>query len=178
LKKAKDKFDLEFLNRHVLSRGRTSLSLYRLISHILSGSQIKKLSTKSELNGLSEIAFEHEESEIIHLLIEAAISARITEERFLTEFADLKPINVVGVGKLWQPESTLTSVKLNLREACNKIVHAQKISFNSSGKIQNGNRISSKIYLFGQQKKEAWRAYVDIPQFVVEAYSLTQLTWF
>jgi hypothetical protein len=175
-----DKFDLEFLNRHELSSGRISLSLYRLISHVLSSNQIRKLSTKKELNELSGITLDHEESEIVHLLIETAIHARITEERFLSDFAEFKPsvpVDPVEVGKLWQPESKSKPAKLNLRDACNKIVHARKITFNPSGKKQGDDRVSTKIYLFGQQQKQLWRACVDIPKFVTEAYTLAKLTW-
>ena len=125
------------------------------------------------------LAREQEETEVIHLLIETAIQMRITQERFINEVPDkLRKIAESEVGALWQPTSSPESCPLLLREACNKIIHAEKIMPQSSGDTPDGRRtFTSTIHLSGDHNAVPWRATLEVPRFVAEAFGIAKMTW-
>ncbi|MCW1411070.1 hypothetical protein OLZ32_22115 [Rhizobium sp. 1AS11] len=102
--------------------------------------------------------------EIIHLLIGTAIANRIQLEH--TGAADeARKIADAACGEL-QPDvlEDKGSQKLSFREACNKIVHAIHIVPDCGNPAENP--LTSEVKLRGHKGKQAWVAYLNIPQYV------------
>ncbi|NEI96395.1 hypothetical protein [Rhizobium ruizarguesonis] len=98
--------------------------------------------------------------EITHLLIGTAIANRIQlEHTGAAEIAD------AACGEL-QPDvlEDKGSQKLSFREACNKIVHAIHIVPDCGNPVENP--LTSEVKLRGDNGKQAWVAYLNIPQYV------------
>ncbi|ARQ13148.1 hypothetical protein NXC12_PD00036 (plasmid) [Rhizobium etli] len=98
--------------------------------------------------------------EITHLLIGTAIANRIQLEHMgAAEIAD------AACGEL-QPDvlEDKGSQKLGFREACNKIVHAIHIVPDRGNPAENP--LTSEVKLRGHKGKQAWVAYLNIPQYV------------
>ncbi|RYH00037.1 MAG: hypothetical protein EON58_01715 [Alphaproteobacteria bacterium] len=106
--------------------------------------------------------------EITHLLIGTAIANRIQlEHTEAIRSASNPALNVTSMscGEL-TPDviSDKGSMPLTFREACNKIVHAIHIVPDCSNPAENP--LTSEVKLRGHKGKEAWVAYLNIPQYV------------
>jgi len=63
---------------------------------------------------------------------------------------------------------------LNLRECCNKIIHALFVSFPvATANDRKLSHITSQVILRGELKGKAWEANVDIMQFIRAAYRVS-----
>lgn len=62
--------------------------------------------------------------------------------------------------------------KLNLRDTCNKIIHAKNIEFEVSDSDKWSGYLKSEIYLYGVHGKENWKATIDIYKFINSCYLL------
>lgn len=107
--------------------------------------------------------------EITHLLIGTAIANRIQLEHMdapRSEPSDeAARVSDVGCGDLWPDVvGDKGSQKLSFREACNKIVHAIHIVPDCGNPAENP--LTSDVKLRGHKGKEAWVAYLNIPQYV------------
>jgi len=60
---------------------------------------------------------------------------------------------------------------LGLREACNKVIHADTVDFRPSTDSPD-SPLESVLHLFGTKGKQEWRAELDVLAFVVAAYHL------
>lgn len=107
--------------------------------------------------------------EIIHLLIGTAIANRIQLEHMDAvrsgSSAEARKIADVVCGNL-EPDvlGDKGSQKLSFREACNKIVHAIHIVPDCGNPAENP--LTSGVKLRGHKGREAWVAYLNIPQYV------------
>ena len=74
-------------------------------------------------------------------------------------------------GQLEKDVGTTDVEILDLREACNKIIHAKKVRGDFE---ENGGQtyLNPLIYLYGEQKGKSWRATLDIVAFSKEYVSL------
>jgi hypothetical protein len=107
--------------------------------------------------------------EITHLLIGTAIANRIQLEHMHA----VRSGSSDEAGKIADAEcgdlySNILgdngSQKLSFREACNKIVHAIHIVPDCGNPAENP--LTSEVKLRGHKGKEAWAAYLNIPQYV------------
>lgn len=102
--------------------------------------------------------------EITHLLIGTAIANRIQLEH-MDAVDEARKVADVACGEL-QPDvlEGKASRKLNFREACNKIVHAIHIVPDCGNPEENP--LTSEVKLRGHKGKQAWMAYLNIPQYI------------
>lgn len=102
------------------------LDLYRLLCSFLASKQLSELSDGSDWCPYQPLRDEFEISEIIRILVSSAVAIRgaaqgnFDEHRAAPEFLEQSV-----VGTLVRNLVTPTEESLNLREACNKIIHAR-----------------------------------------------------
>lgn len=61
---------------------------------------------------------------------------------------------------------------LDLRETCNKIIHAKNIEFETSSTDKWSGYLKSKIYLYGTYKGEEWKATINVYKFINSCFIL------
>ncbi|MEX3917943.1 hypothetical protein AB4Y43_17125 [Paraburkholderia sp. BR10872] len=103
-----------------------------------------------------------EEDEISRILLSLAITARVVDD------AHARVLELVAgtcgrlIPDVRNPER---SVNLELREACNKVIHAQRRNFDIEHNDNGRQYLTPTIYLYGQQGATEWKAVLDIVEF-------------
>jgi hypothetical protein len=141
------------------------LASFRLLSIFLSDKQYQELKAKNKLKIPDELFFPLKHDQVTHLLIEIAILYRILDNQFPKEGSYEQARKERLVGSLYEPIGSKKQ-DLTIREACNKIIHAENINFDIK-KLSKSNRgyLSPKIYIYGEKGKIAWKAILDIVKF-------------
>lgn len=146
------------------------LELHRLLAIFLSSKSFAALRINfpgENFDPIYEIQ-EVEEDEITRLLLTLAITARVIDDR---EGRTLERLGT-RCGQLIENLSREKDIQdLNLREACNKIIHAKKIRFDRDGGDEDYH-FNPIIYLYGEQRRVQWKATLEIVEFSKEYYSL------
>jgi hypothetical protein len=154
---------------HELDPEPLALDLYRLLCMVVADRPIAKLSERSW--ALPFLQDRYRRSEITHALVSSAIALRIwLDQRDSREYDNFK----TKCGKLYPnwPKQKNKVDNLTLREACNKIVHADDIRFDivvpdrAHNPDENGNYLRPHIYLYGVKGNRRWRAKLSIIEFV------------
>lgn len=148
----------------------TFLELHRLLAIIFSSKSFAELRTG---NGERWEPIEHlqqcEDDEIIRILLAVSITARVIDDR------NNKVLDLIAgdCGKLIETTDKGASEKgLSLREACNKIIHAQKIRFDISETAETKKYLNPFIYLYGERHKGSeWKVELDVVAFAKEYVS-------
>lgn len=155
-----------------------SLQIYELLNTFLASRALAEL-RKSEIEAGKNTFTERKHNEpleslqrdyflknISHLILGIAGMSRVIEKREKDNGSHVEFI----CGELYQPVDNAKSKGLSLREACNKIIHAQKIVV-VEGVLKFDRRPEGQKYyeprlsLFGRQGKEEWRAEIDVIKF-------------
>lgn len=152
----------------------TFLELHRLLAIIFASKSFAELRVG---NGEKWDPIDHlqqfEDDEITRILLSVSVTARVIDDRNNKVF-DL----VAGdCGKLFETdEKGTTETGLTLREACNKIIHAQKIRFDISETETTQRYLNPIIYLYGERRKgHEWRAVLDVVDFAKEYVSCLRM---
>lgn len=153
----------------VVDRLRVQLLAYRLITIILSSKELSKLCASLDDQTPFLMKQEFEQNEIEHLLLQIAILVRAADD-------SAKSGQTIGVswnpevGKLIQDTKTNKKENLTLREACNKIIHAQKVNYelNRNNELWRTYVKPSFMYLYGKKNNKDWKAILDIKKFCFE----------
>ncbi|RLB39910.1 MAG: hypothetical protein DRH20_02595 [Deltaproteobacteria bacterium] len=145
---------------------RIELAAYRLLSIFFADKEIQERKGKGEITFSCRETLK--EAQIIHLLREVAVLYRAYDESFLeaNEFRPLRDERIVGnLYELADSSRKLPGESLKMREGCNKIIHAQRVSF-EYGKLRNSDRcyLHPVVHLFGRKKKE-WEAKLQVIEF-------------
>ena len=151
-----------------------TLELHRLLSIFLSSKSFAELRTGTgeEFDSIAEIQ-QHEGDEITRILLAVAITARVIDDRQNKVFDAISEscgtlVDVVATPGEESP--------LSLREACNKIIHAQKIRFDLSETDAHQTYLNPLIYLYGQRQNGAeWKATLNVIEFAKEYVSCIQI---
>jgi len=113
---------------------------------------------------------EFEEPEIVRLLVNIAVAARIMDERENRFSAQLN----LTCGQLINDcEDSDNIVQLDLRKAYNKIIHAKKFNWDVDQLKDEGNLpypttrfLIPRMHLYGERGNQQWKATLDIADFV------------
>ena len=158
-----------FKEGHFPNTSNTLLELHRLLALFLASKSFASLRTNYPGEGFDPIykIQEVEDDEITRLLLSLAITARVIDDR------EGRVFELVGsnCGQLEKDVGTTDVEILDLREACNKIIHAKKVR----GDVEeDGGQtyLNPLIYLYGEQNGKSWRAALDIVAFSKEYVSL------
>ena len=123
----------------------------------------------SALNCLIDLRSRYQEAEANVLLISIAATIRRRSET-ITEYEKnlVIDLGLDNVGKYYRVESDENNViPLKFREACNKIIHANKTEFSYH---PNTGVLSPNVKLYGSQKGRNWSAYIEISTFIQSAW--------
>ena len=148
----------------------TFLELHRLLAIIFASKSFAELRTG---NGEKWDPIDHlqqyEDDEITRILLAVSITARVIDDR------NNKVLDLIAgdCGKLIENSGDeRTETGLTLREACNKIIHAQKIRFDVEETETAQRYLNPEIYLYGERQiGYEWKATLDIIAFAKEYVS-------
>lgn len=141
------------------------LELYRLLNQFLAEEKLAACKDGDEwLFHAVDIVGHFFDVETQRILIQAAVVARIkddNEEESRLKLGEFETTCGTLIENLDEPEE----VKLSLREACNKIIHA--LRFHYDVESQAGvNIINPVVYLYGKKGRKEWKASLNIIDFV------------
>jgi hypothetical protein len=151
----------------------THIDLHRLLSIFLASRTFADLiaAPAGHAQELQDPLFrlqECEEDEISRILLSLAITARVVDDahgRILELVA--MPCGML-VPDTRRPE---TSVDLELREACNKIIHSDRRHFDIEHNETGRPYLTPTIYLYGQQGRLEWKATLNVVEFAKQYVS-------
>jgi len=145
------------------------LELYRLLTIFLASKQFAALLTKYPGEGFDPFykLQEVESDEITRLLLSLAITARVIDDREGRVFESVGS----NCGELQKDTDKPDVEVLDLREACNKIIHAKKVR-GDVDEIDGQTYLNPFIYLYGEYGKKTWRVKLDIVSFSKEYVTL------
>lgn len=142
--------------------------IYELLSFFLSSQRIAELD-QSRLYGKKDPVHQFETLQrdlITKRLITIAITVRILDDRepqvfdMFTDYCGtltkdlLKPLETGGLG---------------LRDACNKIIHARKVTFDAATTTSGQSYLLPYLYLEGTEKGRPWAVNLDVVKFCRES---------
>jgi hypothetical protein len=151
----------------------TFVDLHRLLSIFLASNAFADLIRTpvghvQELQDPFFILQDCEEDEISRILLNLAVTARVVDD------ARGRVLDLVGsscgrlVKDVRRPER---SSVLELRDACDKIIHAHCRNFDVEHNASGRRYLMPTVYLYGQLHGSEWKATLDIVEFSKEYVS-------
>ena len=138
---------------------------FHLLSIAIADERILELYEQYDLSHIETWFEELKETETIRLLLEIATMYRM-EEWNTPAIARDKNYHKKTSGIIYINEDFDNQLDLSVMEACNKIIHAKTIFFNTK-KIKGESRsnIGETVCVKGTRGKQAWEAYIDLVMF-------------
>lgn len=164
-----EKQNPNFLKGHKFDLKQVRLDLYRLICYFEASRPLAELGAAQRASGecfIDSLPREFFEDEVSRILLQSAIVLRILDGE---SEAEPEERDLFICGELKQNSDTS---ELSLREACNKIIHAQKINFDESNlPLESSEKegqpfLNPHVYLYGSQGKKHWRASIRMRDFL------------
>ena len=154
---------------HHFDPGPFTLDLYRLLCLVLADRRVAAIAAESY--SIAWLQGEYLRTEVRRILISSADALRIWFDLHdRTAFEHLK----TDCGTLfprWPEDKSMYEV-LTLREACNKIIHAKEINYDSvipdrsHNPDEEGIYLKPILYLHGTKDKQGWRSKLSIVDFL------------
>jgi|WetSurMetagenome_2_1015567.scaffolds.fasta_scaffold293562_2 hypothetical protein len=143
------------------------LHVYRLLCCVLASKQIVSLEDGSSQRPLNTFVLAQEQAEISRLLISVASFFRIKSDDGSWMHGFWLHKGFIGVGDLVEDMANPAAVsQLDLREACNKIMHAGTIHFDVEVDAATGAKyLNPLVYLYGKRGKVNWKAILNVVEF-------------
>jgi hypothetical protein len=141
-----------------------------LISLVFADQEITRLDAR-----VRTLWSEHQETELLHRLTSTAAVLRARDDWLLDQLTVLAPADAVErltafractCGKMQPEVRSAEQIDLTLREACNKIMHARRVTFDVEGDNPETRFIRPVLYLYGMQRAAEWRAVLDLRRYV------------
>ena len=154
------------------------LDLYRLLAVFFASADFARLRGCLDTERMAGLRDTFEEYEVMRLFVSIASTVRIVQDREVKYFERVK----TNCGRLTpNTNKPRQSKALSLREACNKIVHANKFNFDTREiRVRDGDYVGTEIslrpfiYLYGTQRAVPWKASVDVVAFAACNTALIQ----
>lgn len=141
----------------------TRLDLYRLLNQFLASESVSNL---CEEDGWLSEAMTHLdnffENEATRILLSAAVLARVIDDRD----DHLKQYDTVCGTLIKDINNPNDIVDLNLREACNKIIHATTVRYDVEVVHREQRYLNPYVYYYGKKGNKEWKATLRIIDFV------------
>lgn len=158
-----------FKEGHFPNTSNALLELYRLLTIFLASKNFATLLTNDPGVGFDPFyqLQEVESDEITRLLLSLAITARVIDDR------ENRVLELIGsnCGEFQRDIQKSDTEILDLREACNKIIHAKKKRCDID-EINGQTYLNPFMYLYGEQGPKHWKAKLDIVSFAKEYVTL------
>jgi len=135
------------------------LEVYNLAALFAGSAELQRLG--EEHAGLKWVRQTFETSEVFRRLIALAVTLRSSLDEFGRE-----PVDVVG--KLMVDNTPSQSTDLKLREACNKVIHAESVEFHPGAGVVDRDTLplSSVLEIWGTHHGKRWRVDLDVFAFL------------
>jgi hypothetical protein len=155
---------------HLPNVSATLVELHRLVSIFLASKSFASLivAAAGHAAELHDPVFQLqqvEEDEISRILLTLAITARVVDD------ANNRPLNLVaGACGILVPDTHNPDVSrpLDLREACNKLIHAERRRFDVEHTEEGRPYFMPTLYLYGLRGRTQWKATLDVIAFAKE----------
>lgn len=142
------------------------LEMYRLLNQFLAEEKLSSLmKIDACLFHAVDIVGHLFTAECQRILIQAAVVARVkddNEEKSRLKLGAFETNCGTLIEDLRKPEKI---VPLNLRGACNKIIHALKFHHDIE-KIEGREVINPTVYLYGSRGNKEWKATIEVVDFI------------
>ena len=79
-------------------------------------------------------------------------------------------------GTLQEDVSSGKTIPLDLREACNKIIHASEYRFDVVGEDMASSYIVPTLYLYGSHRRVRWRVVLDVLRYIEIGMDYTEFS--
>jgi hypothetical protein len=150
---------------HFPNTGNTIVELHRLLAMFLASRRFAELCQGfpgEQFDPIYKIQ-EVEEDEFTRILLSLAITARVIDDR------EGRVFELVGsdCGTLQSDLREDQTVILDIREACNKLIHAETVRVDSE-ELGHHRFLNPFIYLYGTFRGLRWRARLDVIKFCKE----------
>jgi hypothetical protein len=150
---------------HFPNTGNAVVELHRLLAIFLSSRHFAELCERYPGEGFDPIykIQEVEEDEITRILLNLAVTARVVDDR------EERVFEFVGsnCGTLQKDLRNQETDVLEIREACNKLIHAETVRFDVE-ELGVQRYLNPIIYLYGSLQGRHWRARLDVIKFCKE----------
>lgn len=146
------------------------LDLHRLITCFYASVTFAEHGEDLDDDPVRDLQGEFEEFEVVRLLVNIAVAARIMDEREdrFSKKLDLRCGQLIN--DLTEPGNI---IPLDLREACNKIIHAKKFNWDVDQLKDEGNLpypttrfLTPRMHLYGSKGAQQWKATLEVADFV------------
>jgi hypothetical protein len=159
----------------------TLLHAHQLLCYFLGSKKIAQMAGEKGFIWLGLMQKMHERIEVRHLLVNIATNIRIGRDYQRVHYSANKDLSKAEVGKLVEARKRKLLI---LSEACNKIIHATKFTFEKGETQAQGNSYSGTLklpylkpflHLYGTRwdksrgKNVHWKATVDVEAFAKHA---------
>lgn len=144
-------------------------SIYELSAIVFGSEGLAKLSTGDNRDEFDKLRVRHEIAQASKLLIEIAV--------ILRNFIDsgkwpIDPIHAISVEEC--PEMKVGKIKeegkedkeLSFRQACNKLIHSERLSFGMQSLPGKMDFLDGSVELHGKREGQAWTANINVSKFV------------
>jgi hypothetical protein len=159
-------------HNYIINSDTVLRDVYRLLNVVLADEAIARLATQQG-DELVSLRDQFVEDELIHLLISTAVMNRSHDDHMAGPRADRSELSFSPVdqvcGRLTNDlgGSREQEIDLNLREACNKIIHAEHITVETQ--LIEGAQFQSlptTVVLRGTLGRRGWVALLNVPDYV------------
>lgn len=144
-------------------------TLYDLAAVVFGSEGLAHLSTGDDRDEFDKLRVRHEIAKATKLLIEVAVVLRnlLDGERW--------PLDPVHEGRIdRRPEQSVgvlhvagaAESSLSFREACNKLIHAKRVSFGMSDLPEKMAYLDGTAELHGAKGDKDWVAHIDLSAFI------------
>jgi hypothetical protein len=141
--------------------------LYTLLAIFLASKQIAEQCDWRDGDTFRAMLDEHEIGLATHLLIECAVLVRMKDDIFLRQHGLSAETTMDIVGRLLTGDGLSDSNELNLREACNKIVHAKGMNFDVfKGDGWHARYLLPVVHLRGERAGLSWKAELNVVRWI------------
>lgn len=150
---------------HFPNTGNMVVELHRLLAIFLASRNFAELCENYPGEGFDPIykIQEVEGDEITRILLSLAITARVIDDREGKAFEFLGS----NCGSLQRDIRDQQTEVLGIREACNKLIHAETIRLDCA-ELGVQKYLNPTIYLYGVLKGNSWRVQLNIIEFCKE----------
>lgn len=141
--------------------------LYQLACIVIASNDVHALEHEPLHLDWPTLATDYEIAEVRRLLVECAAFVRLSDDRWMRTHDHDSLGSLVSVGKLREPEDSEERI-LRLREACNKILHADRFEpqFMKDQSIPSNPPFLSPYWMiYGRRNGSAWKAELDVVAF-------------
>jgi hypothetical protein len=155
-----------FNKNHSLDLKPIRLDIYRLACHFEGSrpfSQTWEGLTAEMQQPLKDLEREFFCDEASRILLQSATILRMLDDESEADAGERNPF-FCGTLRMDAEEE-----ELSLREACNKIIHARKISFDRLPNEGQEGHFGPFVYLYGMRGRTAWKATLNIRQYLAYA---------